>query len=247
MNISRQALLAIERAAVQAWPPLETADIEGWLWRSSGGGSQRANSVSTLDFAGADTEAAIAEAERRYQARGAPPMFQVCDLTAPADLDERLEARGYRLHEPCTTLAKEIAPRELPADIEIATSAGEPWLSVYLAGTTESRRQTAPMVLARVPAPRAFFVLRQDGRPISVALGVVAHGVVVAECVATLAAFRRRGASARIMTSLEAWGAGQGATLAALQAVAANAPAQALYAGLDYTRVAGYHYRVLDL
>jgi hypothetical protein len=48
------------------------------------------------------------------------------------------------------------------------------------------------------------------------------------------------------MTALEAWGAKEGATIAALQAVAANAPAQALYAKLDYARVGGYHYRVLD-
>jgi len=245
MNISRQTLMAIERAAVRAWPALETDDIQGWLWRCTGGGSQRANSVSTLDFAGDDVETAIADAERRYRARGIRPMFQVCDLTAPGDLDERLEARGYRVQEPCTTLAKEIARRELPTDVEIAARPGEPWLSVYLTGITESRRQTAPTILAGVPAPRAFFVLREDGKPISVALGIVAHGVVIAECVATLAAFRRHGASARIMTALEAWGARAGAAVAALQAVTANAPAQALYARLDYHRVAGYHYRVL--
>jgi hypothetical protein len=48
------------------------------------------------------------------------------------------------------------------------------------------------------------------------------------------------------MAALEAWGAKQGAGIAALQAVAANEAAQALYAKLDYTRVGRYHYRVLD-
>jgi hypothetical protein len=48
------------------------------------------------------------------------------------------------------------------------------------------------------------------------------------------------------MRALEAWGARQGATIAALQAVAANAPAQALYARLAYALVGSYHYRVLD-
>ena len=246
MNVSRQTLLAIERAAVRAWPALETAEIDGWLWRYTGGGSQRANSVSPLTFTGADAEATITEMERRYRARGAPSMFQICDINAPADLDDRLARRGYRLQEPCTALAKEIAPRELPPDIEIASSVSDPWLSVYLPGITESRRQIAPRILAGVPAPRAFFLLRSHGEPMSAALGVVAHGVVVAECVATRVEFRRNGGSARIMTALEAWGTKQGATIAALQAVAANAPAQALYAKLDYRPIGGYHYRVLD-
>lgn len=246
MDMTRQAIFAIERAAVRAWPALETAAIDGWLWRYTGGGSQRANSVSPLDFTGTDPEAAIDEAERRYRTRGNAPMFQVCDVSAPSDLERRLDARGYRVQEPCTTLAKEIRSTELAADIEIASSASDPWLGVYLAGISESRRALAPKILAGVPAPRAFFLWRQDGAPVSAALGVVAHGVVVAECVATLAAFRRRGGSSRIMAALEAWGAREGATIAALQAVTANAPAQALYAKLDYRPVGGYHYRVLD-
>jgi GNAT superfamily N-acetyltransferase len=244
--LSHDTIMRIERAAVCAWPALETARIDGWLWRYTGGGSQRANSVSALDFTGSDAEAAIDEAERLYAARGADPMFQICDADAPADLDARLARRGYRLQEPCTALAKEIAPRELPTDVEVGSSASEAWLSVYLPGISESRRHIAPKILARVPAPRAFFLLRGNGEPMSAALGVVAHGVVIAECVATRAAFRCRGGSALIMTALEAWGAKMGARIAALQAVTANAPAQALYAKLDYRPVGGYHYRVLN-
>jgi GNAT superfamily N-acetyltransferase len=240
-------LMRIERAAVRAWPAFETADVQGWLWRYSGGGSQRANSVSPLAFDGGDVEAAIAAAERRYLARQAAPMFQISDVVVPAGLDRRLEDRGYRLQEPCTCLAKALGSRpEMPAGIEVADRAGEDWSSVYLAGITPGRRATAPQILARVPRPSAFLLRRQDGVPISVALAVVHAGVVIAECVATLAAYRRRGASEHIMCALEAWGVSQGANLAALQAVAENAPAQALYAKLGYHRVGGYHYRVLD-
>ena len=241
--------MAIERAAVAAWPASETADIGGWLWRCSGGGSQRANSVSPLAFAGPDAEAAIAMAEARYRARGQPPMFQVCDVSEPADLDARLQRRGYRLQEPCTTLAKPIAPATAAAigsDIEIKVTPSEAWLSVYVAGITPSRRAFAPAILARVPAPRAFLLLRHAGEPAATALGVVANGVVIAECVMTRADLRRSGGASRVMDALETWGAQQGATTAALQAVTANAPAQALYAKLAYIRAGGYHYRVLD-
>lgn len=253
MHISRDTLLAIERAAVVAWPASETADVDGWLWRYSGGGSQRANSVSALAFRGTDAELAIGEAERRYRLRGASPMFQVCEVNAPGDLDGRLQRRGYRLREPCTALAKRIPPAisgsldtSLDSGVEIADRPSEAWLSVYLSGITQSRRAFAPTILARVPPPCAFLLVREAGEPAATALGVVAEGVVIAECVMTLATRRRSGAATRVMRALEAWGAGQGATVSALQAVTANAPAQALYAGLDYARVGGYHYRVLD-
>jgi GNAT superfamily N-acetyltransferase len=249
MVIARDGLLAIERAAVAAWPALETAEVQGWLWRYSGGGSQRANSVSALSFRGGDADGAIAEAEARYRARGAAPMFQVCHVNAPADLDERLERRGYRLQEPCTALAKSIAADHSArhdADIEIGEAPSEAWLSVYLAGITPSRRGLAPRILARVPAPRAFLLLRDQDGPAAIALGVVAAGVAIAECVMTRADRRRGGAASRVMRALETWGAREGATIAALQAVAANEPAQSLYAKLAYRHVGGYHYRVLD-
>jgi GNAT superfamily N-acetyltransferase len=249
MHLSREQLVAIERAAVTAWPALETADIDGWLWRYSGGGSQRANSVSPLAFRGADVDAAIATAEAHYRACGAAPMFQICDVNVPADLDRRLEQRGYRLQEPCTALAKSIAPDASAAhdsDIEVGDSPSEAWLSVYLAGITPSRRGLAPKILACVPTPKAFLLLRDEGQPAATALGVVAEGVAIAECVMTLADRRRGGGASRVMRALEDWGARQGATIAALQAVAANAPAQALYTKLAYARVGSYHYRVLD-
>ena len=61
MRISHLDRVRMERAHVLAWPALNTATIHGWLWRSSGGGSQRANSVSTIDFAGTDVEHAVHE------------------------------------------------------------------------------------------------------------------------------------------------------------------------------------------
>jgi N-acetylglutamate synthase len=245
--ISSQDRMGIERVAVRAWPALETANLAGWLWRYTGGGSQRANSVAPLDFTGADVEAGIAEAERLYGARGAAPMFQVCDVVAPADLDQRLARRGYRLQEPCTCLAKALTvAASMPRGIEVGDRAGEDWLGVYSTGVTPSRRAAAPSILSRVPAPAAFLLRRQDGVPISVALAVAHAGVVIAECVATHPEHRRKGASEQIMRALEAWGVAHGARVAALQVVAANAPAQALYAKLDYRPVGGYHYRVLD-
>jgi N-acetylglutamate synthase len=109
--VSREQLARIEAAAVRSWPALETADLGGWLWRYASGGSQRANSVATLAFGGADIEAAVREAGRRYRARGAPCRFTIAEVSQPADIDARLAAMGYERGHDHVTMVKEIAAR----------------------------------------------------------------------------------------------------------------------------------------
>lgn len=240
-------ILAIERAAVRAWPAFETRNVDGWLWRYSGGNSQRANSVSALTFRGADVEAAINAVEDLYFTRGGPSRFQVgTDITHPPDLDDRLARRGYRLHEPVTTLVKRLQPQPMPDDICIADQPDDGWMEVYLSNITADRRPPAPRILASVPAPRAFIKLRRNGRTVSTALAVLCENIVIAECIGTRSDDRRGGAGRAVMLALEVWAAGQGATICGLQAVATNLPAQRLYAGLGYSAVTGYHYRVRD-
>src|SRR5258708_18937633 len=96
MQITADDLRRVERLHVRAWPAFETADIYGWLWRYSGGGSQRANSVSTVDFARSDAAAALDEVEARYRARKATVRVHTYDLSAPAGIVDLLHARGYR-------------------------------------------------------------------------------------------------------------------------------------------------------
>lgn len=246
--VDREAvLLGIERAAVKAWPAEETADIDGWVWRYTGGGSLRANSVSALGFAGRDVEAAIAEVEWRYRARRAPVIFQMSPERMPADLDQRLAKCGYRLREPCTTLCKAIdATIAQPDDVTILDSPSAEWMQIYLAGISPDRRKIAPAILKRVPGPKAFAIARVNGEPVSTALGVIDGTVVIAECVSTRADKRRSGSGSTVMRGIEAWGARLGATIIGLQAVAANKPAQAMYAALGYETVGEHHYRMLD-
>lgn len=245
--IDRELLLRIERAGVHAWPAFETAPLDGWLWRFSNGGSQRANSVSTLEYRADDVEASIDEAERRYAARDASAMFQISDVSEPSGLDARLEARGYRINDPCTTLAKHCDPGvAVDNDIVFLDSATTEWFDCYSSVITPARKRTAPRILAGVPRPSVFCGYRHDGRIIATALGVPHEDVIIAECVATYAEARGKGAASMVMRGLEAWGQRHGCTWIALQAVVTNAAAQALYRSLGYTEQGRYHLRVKD-
>ena len=242
----RERLFGIERAAARAWPAGETRDVDGWLWRYSGGGSQRANSVSALHYLGSDVERTIDAIERLYGERGAPVRFQVgFPLSEPGDLDQRLAARGYVVHDPVTTLVKPVAPVALPAHVTLSEVPSEGWMAVYLSNVTPDRRPFAADILARVPPPRVFAEAQRDGEAIATALGVLCEDAVIAECVGTSAAERRQGAASAVMQALESWGARHGARTIGLQAVTTNVPAQGLYVALGYSAAGTYHYRYL--
>lgn len=240
-------LLAIERAGVKAWPARETAGIGGWLWRYSQGGSQRANSVSALADPGMDAERAIDEAERLYAEKGAIARFQITDAAVPGDLDDRLARRGYLINDPCTTLAAPLSRGELPDGIEIADRVTPDWLDTYASVITPDRREVAPMILAGIPAGSAFCLLRRGGKPVATTLAVVDGVASVVECVATREEYRRTGAGDTVMRAAMAWAWKRGARVIGLGAVAANAPAQALYRRLGFTLAGRYHTRFKQL
>jgi N-acetylglutamate synthase len=248
IHSEREHLLAIENAAVHAWPAGETRDVDGWLWRYSGGGSQRANSVSALHYRGMDVERTIDEIESLYDVRGAPVRFQVgFPLSEPEDLDARLGARGYVIHDPVTTLVKPVNLVAMPDDVVLGASPSEGWMQVYLSNVTPDRRPFASAILARVPTPRVFVEVLRKGETVATALGVMHEGAVIAECVGTTASARRQGAASVAMSALEAWGSAQGARTIGLQAVTTNMPAQGLYAALGYTAAGTYHYRYREM
>jgi GNAT superfamily N-acetyltransferase len=226
----------MERAHVHAWPALRTEGVDGWLWRCSGGGSQRANSVSTVTFTGDDVDAAIDRVEALYRSAGGPSRFQTFDETSPPGLTEALRRRGYESGETTTTMFKRITPVAVVGngDVAMRDHAWPEWQQAYLAEITQNRRAVNGQILARVPQPRAFFGCVRDGRIVSTALCVVSFGCAVIECVATRADARRQGTALAVLQALEGWASTQAADLLGLQVVSTNAPAVGLYQRLGF-------------
>jgi N-acetylglutamate synthase len=248
MRHARERLRALERAAVGAWPALETADINGWLWRYASGGSLRANSVSTLEFTGGDIAAAIFVAERRYRAKGAPARFTVTEISEPADLDARLGALGYARGEDHVTMLKEVAATREGGAVTLSTvtlsiQPTPQWLSVYLSGLGPGRAAVAPAILARLPKRRMFFACRVAGEVVASGLSVADGELASVQCMATRSDWRRHGCAQAVLRAIEAWAAGQGARHLYLQAEWGNRPAIALYEAYRFRVAGAYHVR----
>jgi GNAT superfamily N-acetyltransferase len=234
MLISPDDRVRMERAHVLAWPALHAANIDGWLWRSSGGGSQRANSVSTIDFNGASLEGAIVQVESCYDAVAQPARFHTFDETSPSGLVHLLQTRGYKPGEPTVTMFKGIEATSAARDVEVRDHAWAEWRSVYLGGITEDRRASNALILDRIPAPSAFFGCRRGRQIVATALCVVSHGCAVIECVATRPDARRQGAAQLALAALEGWAAQYSVNWIGLQVAAGNSAAVALYRRLGF-------------
>jgi len=246
MAVTVEDLRAMERLHVRAWPAFETVTIDGWLWRYSGGGSQRANSVSTVDFTGPDVSAALDEVEARYRAKGAPARVHTYDASAPKNVAALLVARGYGSSETTFTMTKPVGRAIRPPDVEIFDNATAAWRDVYHGAITENRRAVSSRILETVPPPRAFFACRRGGAVISTGLCVADGACAVIECMATREDARRNGGAQAVLRALEWWAGEQGVRTLGLQVVSTNAPAVALYRGLGFAAVATNRFWVHD-
>jgi ribosomal protein S18 acetylase RimI-like enzyme len=238
MLTSNETLRRLERLHVRAWPASETALIDGWLWRWSGGGSQRANSVSTIDFTGTNVAETPDRVEARYRARHCPMQLHTFELSQPDGLSALLTARGYGMGETTLTMVattptscQQSAPT---GEVGVSNDPDTEWMDLYMGEITASRRAVNRQILRRIPDPRAFFSVRSGGRLISIALGVVNGGHAVAECVATREDARGRRGADTAMRALMAWAASLGAHTVGLQVLEQNPPAIALYRRLGF-------------
>ncbi|MDO3410768.1 GNAT family N-acetyltransferase [Saccharibacillus sp. CPCC 101409] len=95
-----------ERLGAEAWPSLASEPLGGWRLRAAGGISKRANSVWTAAPYPDEDRDWLQSAEDFAERHGIPCCFYVSD-TSPAGLDERLEAAGYALSDPCFLMTGE--------------------------------------------------------------------------------------------------------------------------------------------
>ena len=245
MRIGRAERMRMERAHVQAWPALRTRSVDEWLWRCSGGGSQRANSVSTVEFNGADVGESLDTVEALFRAYGSPARFQTYDDTQPPGLEQTLRERGYQSAEPTTTMFRPVVSCAAPDSVVRQDFPWPGWLDVYLDSVTPDRREVNRAILDAIPRRRAFLGCRHDGHVVAAALCAISFGCAVVECVATRPAFRRQGFSRAVLAAALGWAAEQDADLAGLQVAAGNRAAIRLYESLGFVAGASNRFWIL--
>lgn len=221
----------LEPLADDAWPARERARLGGWRLNASAGRSMRINACWPLAAADRDPEAALDAVEAWFAERGLPPRFKLTDsLTAPADLADRLAARGYT---PSKATQVMLGPTggEGDAGVRVTAAPDAAFEAVFTAsaGDPEDGRERLE-ALGRIPAPARFARLDIDGAPAAIGTGAIGGGFVGVFGMRTVPDHRRKGLARRILRALLAEARELGAEQAWLQVEAENAPAIALYA-----------------
>lgn len=235
----------LEPLADDAWPARERARLGGWRLNASSGRSMRINACWPLDAPDRDVEAALDATEAWFAERGLPPRFKLTDgLIAPADLSQRLAARGYRPSKQTQVMLGPVAGEGDPA-IRMAREPDAAFEAVFTAtaGDPEDGRERIE-TLNRIPAPACFARLDIDGAPAAIGCGAISGAFVGVFGMRTAPDHRRKGLARRIFRALLAEAKALGAERAWLQVEADNAPAIALYADEGFEPAYRYSYWV---
>lgn len=243
----------LEDAVIDAWPPAEYEELDGWGLRASGGPTKRGNSVATLGAGPLlSLDERIARAEAFYRARQQPVIFQVGPAATPAGLDAALAERGYRLLG--ETVAAVADPSELLARIarshetSLATSASEAWLAH--AGHT-SRFSAALEVfqatLARL-GTRCRFVSARNARGaiVGTCFGIASEDRLGIYSMLVSPEARRKGVGKSLLRALAECALSERMRELYLLVEVENASARALYAQAGFQDLFRYHYRIQE-
>jgi GNAT superfamily N-acetyltransferase len=240
-------IVEIERAGLKAWPGIEVEWDGSWVRRASNGYTQRANSVQCFDPADdGNAVERIAASRRWFEDRGLKPIFRVNPLTAPA-LNAALDAAGWDAIDHSQVVAMELGPVLPDPRGEVLALDDPEFLTEHQRLTAYDDEKVGKLraILGVLEVPAIGIVLRAlDGRAVSSALMAIADGIVITGNVVTDQSERRKGYGSGMMRTGLAWAHAAGAKYAALNVVAENAVAQALYRGLGYRYQYDYVYRV---
>ncbi|WP_433312827.1 GNAT family N-acetyltransferase [Micromonospora sp. CA-269861] len=233
------SVVALERAADEAWPAPTRGRLGDWLLRSAEGWTGRANSALPIGDPDRPLAAAVDAVERWYADLGQPALINT-PLPLAAPVGAELDARGWSARPPTlvqtaplavltSTPANGQAGGWGDANVELDTAPSDEWLAIA-AGRKGGLPDAARHVLTAVDRVRFAHVYADS------ALVAVGRGTVTGQgrwlglsLIEVLPAARRQGLARRVIHELATWGASGGATHAFLQVEQRNTAAVTLY------------------
>jgi ribosomal protein S18 acetylase RimI-like enzyme len=245
----------LERIMVEGWPPLERAELGGWLLRAGGGFTGRANSVLPLGSPGVPLAKAVDHCQSWSDERGLRHLFA---LFGPEGFGVEQDPLGRELmgrhYEPFnSTMVMTAATRALPPELPhpsgarvLLESAPSPrWWQAWGAqrppGQTDAVLAAAGAVMTGSP-DQLFASLEVDGAVAGVARVAFAQGWAGVFALHVVPEQRRGGVASQLMGALTEASRSRGIRSMYLQVQKASSPARIMYERLGFSTHHEYRY-----
>jgi GNAT superfamily N-acetyltransferase len=249
----------LERIAVDGWPPVERAELGGWLLRAAGGFTGRANSVLPLGDPGLPLDAAVDHCESWYDDRGLRRIFSLFGPKGFAvdddPLGRELLGRGYQPYAGADVLttATRTLPPEIPhtpgARVLLESTLSAPWWDAWAAWDSRAAPDhevgiapsAARAVLSGSP-DQLFASLETGGAVIGVARVAFAHSWAGVSALQVAHDHRHAGVAGQLIGALADASRARGIRSVYLQVADGNAPARNLFERLGFSTHHQYRY-----
>jgi GNAT superfamily N-acetyltransferase len=230
----------IYAATDATWPPARIWQDGPLTLREGQGGGGRVSSATQDQPV---TDADITNAEQAMRALGQVPRFQI--RNGHDALDALLDARGYEVLDETVIY---VAPIDMLTDIAIPrVTTFCVWEPLAIMNEIWAKGGIGPArlnIMARAKT-KTGILSRWNEKPAGAAFAGLHDRICMVHAVEVLPHQRRMGVAVWMMRQAAFWGQSQGADTIALMTTRANAGANALYAGLGFSEIGGYHYRHL--
>ena len=246
-------VMEIEKASRLAWPALEEQELPFGVLRYARGADRRANSLSVYPNVSFENAELISVTENFFARRNIAPVVKllqprVSSFEDVIAIDSALADRGYEklslTHSMLLDL-DEVALGDASESYHELTV--KPWLCAWYELTNRQAENIAihTITLAKIKSPHLFLANKnEEGRTLSSAMGVLAHGALGLFGIATAEEYRNKGHASKILASLLNWGRSRGARYAYLQVEESNHAALSLYHRWGFRKLYSYWYRV---
>jgi len=236
----------LERVAYRAWPSEETVEYDGWILRSCGGYTKRANSVNPHFGSTLPVHTKISHCEAFYAERGLPPIFRLTPFSRPEELDSVLAATGYTTLDPTLVMASPLDRIPKADSAEVRFPAAAEWLSAFEHLRGLPAEQCAPhrRIVEAAEGERLFALVQAGDAVVACGLGILIEDIVGLFDLFTAESHRRRGHGRAVVHAILQAAKTADARRSFLQVHSKNETAHRLYARFGFETAYPYWYRI---
>jgi ribosomal protein S18 acetylase RimI-like enzyme len=241
-------ILKLEEIALNAWPALETIQLDGWVIRYANGVTKRSNSVNPIYTSSQNIDKKIDFCEKYYRSKSIPVCFKITEIAQSSGLDEMLDARGYAHQFDVLIQTMDISKftGDIDKNIHLLEETDNLWLDHYIKmnGTKPSYKPVYKQIIDNILFSKSLFTLTLNEVVIGCGLGVVEDKFVGLFDIVIDPQYRNQGFGKLLVENILKWGKNKEADTAYLQVLADNASAIRLYEKVGFKEAYRYWYRI---